>query len=99
MIFVGNEGTDIANNCGLLPIFLNEDKARYYSNENRSVIFYVQDHNYMTSVQGLFGGPWMSSKSLLLQLSPSSQSELINLCLPLMSGRAAFLPSLTKNTY
>lgn len=98
MISVGNEGTDIANNCGLLPIFLSEGKARYYSNENRSIIFYAQDHNCMTSVQGLFGGPWMSSQSLLLQVSQSSQSGLINLCLPLMSGKAAFLPSLT-NTY
>jgi len=62
MISTGNKDTDIANNCGLLPIFLNEENARYYNNENRSVIFYIQDHNYMNSIQGLFGGPWMSSQ-------------------------------------
>ena len=29
MISIGNEYTDIANYCGLLQIFINEDDAKY----------------------------------------------------------------------
>lgn len=76
VISTGNEDTDIANYCGLLPIFINKENVRYYNNE--SIISYIQDH-YMKSIQGFCGGPSMSSESPLFQLSASYQSRLTNL--------------------